>query len=143
MTTPPEEDTLGEEQTLSDIFPRDRYVSLLEVLSTANASTHFLERFEHFQNRNLHPRPSDNTFFAGIIGYGCNHGLQRIAQISPRINPSELDNATTWYFPLDNINNASDDIIAFTASLDLPNLLRRSRTRLHTASDGQNYNVGP
>ena len=143
LITPPEDDTSDEEQTLSDIFPRETYVSLLEVLSTANASTDFLKRFEHLQNKNVHSKPTDSTFFAGIIGYGCNHGLQRIAQVSPRINPSELDTATTWYFSLDNINNASDDIIAFTASLDLTNLLRRSMTRLHTASDGQKYDVGP
>jgi TnpA family transposase len=143
LTTPPAEESDDLEQTLSDIFPKDTHVSLLEVLATVHTSTRFIDRFEHFQNRNLHEKPSDSTFFAGIIGYGCNHGLRRIAQVSPRIDPAKLDTATTWYFSLDNINNASDDIIALTASLDLPNSLKRNRTRLHTASDGQKYDVGP
>jgi len=143
LITPPE-DASEEEQTLADVFPKGTYVSLLEVLSTANACCHFLDKsFNHFLHTNIRQRPSDNAFFAGLIGLGCNLGLERVAQVSPLINPSELDTATTWYFSLENINNSSDDIISFTDSLDLPNIYRRKQGFLHTSSDGQKRDTRP
>jgi TnpA family transposase len=143
LITPPE-DASEEEQTLSDVFPKRTYVSLLEVLSTANSCCQFLDKsFGHFLHTNNRQRPSDNAFLAALIGLGCNHGLERVAQISPLINPSELDTAATWYFSLENINSASDDIISFTDSLDLPNIFRRKQGFLHTSSDGQKHNTKP
>src|SRR5512139_747052 len=36
--------------------------------------------FQHFQNKYLHPRPADCTFYAGIMALGCNIGIHRIIQ---------------------------------------------------------------
>ena len=143
LLTPPKEAS-EEEQTLADVFPKGTYVSLLEVLATANSCCQFLGKsFPHFLHKNNRQRPSDNTFFAGFIGLGCNQGMERVAQISPLINPSELGTVATWYFSLENINNGSDDIISFTDSLDLPNIFRRKQGFLHTSSDGQKHDTKP
>jgi TnpA family transposase len=140
LTTPPE-DTTGGELSLGDLFPRNKYVSLLEVLSTINTASGFLDSLQHFQNTHLHPRPANSTFFAGIIGLGCNIGLRRLVQTAPLINESELDTATSWYFSLENINNANDAIGSLMNTLDLPNIYRRNQGLLHTSNDGQKYNA--
>jgi hypothetical protein len=112
LTTPPEE-TSEYEQTLHDLFSRNRYITLLEVLSTVNSSCNYLSRFQHFQHKYLHQRPDDCTFYAGIMALGCNIGIHRIIQTAPLINESELHTATNWYFTLENINNANDAIGLF------------------------------
>jgi len=46
------------------------------------------------------------TFFAGIIGYGCDIGHRKLAQISNQINENELENVVNWYFSLQNLSNS-------------------------------------
>ena len=142
LTTPPEEKS-EYEQTLHDLFSRNRYITLLEVLSTVNSSCNYLSRFQHFQHKYLHQRPDDCTFYAGIMALGCNIGIHRIIQTAPLINESELNTATNWYFTLENINSANDAIGLFIDTLDLPNIYVRDQKRPHTASDGQKRNVLP
>jgi TnpA family transposase len=142
LATPPEEASENE-QTLHDLFSPHTYISLLEVLSTINSSCNYLDRFQHFQNKYLHPRPADCTFYAGIMALGCNIGIHRIIQTAPLINESELNTTINWYFTLENINTANDAIGLFIDTLDLPNIYMRDQKRPHTSSDGQKRNVLP
>jgi len=82
------------------------------------------------------------VFLAGIIGYGCQIGLEKIARISSQINGSELENTITWYFSRDNIAEANDKILGLMAQLRLPQSYRRHEDQLHTSSDGQKIAVG-
>jgi Tn3 transposase DDE domain-containing protein len=100
LITPPE-DSSEFEQTLHDLFYRHTYIALLEVLSTVNSSCNYLSRFQHFQYKYLHGRPTDCTFYAGIMALGCNIGIHRIIQTAPLINESELNTAINWYFTLE------------------------------------------
>lgn len=68
-----------EGDSLSTIFPQGKYISLLEVLSTVNKQSGFLDVFEHWKTTHDRSRPADRTFFAAIIGYGCNIGLGKIS----------------------------------------------------------------
>jgi len=77
---------------LSRFFPERKYVSLLEVLHTVQQATSFLDEFEHWQRTHHKRRPPEKTFFAGIIGYGCDIGQHKIAQISKQISENELEN---------------------------------------------------
>ena len=142
LTTPPEESS-EYEQTLHDLFSRQTYISLLEVLSTINSSCNYLDLFQHFQNKYLHKQPADSTFYAGIMALGCNIGIHRIIQTAPLINESELNTTINWYFTLENINNANDAIGLFIDTLDLPNIYIRDQKRMHTSSDGKKRNVVP
>jgi TnpA family transposase len=126
---------------LRNFFPERKYISLLEVLSTVNKATRFLGEFMHWQHKYQRHKPADKTFFAGIIGYGCDIGEQKIAQISKQINESELENAINWFFTVPALHAANDRILSVLDKLELPNLYRRRPGRLHTSSDGQKVEV--
>ena len=121
---------------LSELFPQKEYISLLEILNTINNASGFLDTFEHWQVKYNRPKPSEKTFLAGIMGYGCNIGTNKIAKISKKINGRELENTVNWYFSENNVSSANDRILSLMDSLNLPNIYRSNRNLLHTSSDG-------
>jgi Tn3 transposase DDE domain len=86
---------------LQTFFPARDYISLLEVLSTVNRYSGFLDEFQHWQQRYHRPKPPQKTFYAGIIGLGCGIGTRKIARISRQISEPELENTVNWYFSPD------------------------------------------
>ncbi len=80
VTTPKLEE--DDSESVSSLFPRGRYISLLEVLSSVNRLSHFLDAFEDWQTKYTRARPPNKTFFAGIIGIGCFIGTRKMEKIS-------------------------------------------------------------
>ncbi len=105
VTTPRLDD--GDAEPLDSLFPSGRYISLLEVLSTVNRATSFLDAFEPWQTKYARAKPPNKTFFAGIMGVGCFIGTQKMEKISTAIKPSELETTVNSYFSLDNIQAAN------------------------------------
>ncbi|KAF0250477.1 MAG: transposase Tn3 family protein [bacterium] len=130
-----------EVSSLSRFFPERKYVSLLEILATVNKVTGFTGEFSHHQHKYNRAKPSDKTFYAGIIGLGCDIGDKKIAQISQQINENELETTLNGYFYLSNIQSAIDGILSFVNKLELPNIYRLKSKLLHTSSDGQKFEV--
>lgn len=64
-----------------------------------------------------------------------------MARISSRMTESELENTVNWRFSLDNIRAANDQVLKAMDQMELPNLYRRETDKLHTASDGQKFEV--
>ena len=128
-------------EPLASFFPEDRYIPLLEVLSTVNRHSQFLDAFQHWQVRYAKPRPPEREFLAGIIGYGCQVGTGKVAKISSQISASELERTINWYFSPDNVAEANDKILVLMDRLRLPQLYRRNENQLHTSSDGQKVEV--
>ena len=139
LTTPKTE--IDEGEFLAELFPKKRYISLLEILSTINNTCNFLDVFKHWQTKYTKSKPPDKTFIAGIVGYGCNIGTNKIAKISKQINEDELENTINWYFSQESVNSANDKIIFFMDALELPNIYRRDKKELHTSSDGQKIDM--
>ena len=139
ISTPKLEET--EALSLSTFFPERKYISLLEVLATVDQTTGFLDELEHWQPKHQPAKPQKKVFFAGIIGYGCDIGHRKLAQISKQINENELDTAVNWYFASTNIHSANDRILQFVDKMELPNLYRQQADVLHTSSDGQKFEV--
>jgi len=67
-----------------------KYISMLEMLATVNQATDFLSEFEHWQSKYQRTQPESKIFFAGIMGYGCDIGHRKLAQISSQLNENEL-----------------------------------------------------
>ena len=130
-----------ESLSLGSFFPERKYIALLEALATVDQATNFLGEFEHWQIKYQRAKPAAKIFFAGIIGYGCDIGHRKLAQISKQIDENELDNVVNWYFSLENVQGANDRIVRFMDRMDLPNLYRREEDVLHTSSDGQKCEV--
>ena len=126
---------------LGTFFPERKYISMLEMLATVDQATNFLDEFEHWQIKYQKNRPAKKTLFAGIIGYGCDIGHRKLAQISKQIDDADLDNAVNWYFSLQNVQGANDRILRLTDSMNLPNIYRRQSDVLHTSSDGRKADV--
>jgi TnpA family transposase len=127
--------------SLGVFFPDRKYISMLEMLATVDHATHFLDEFEHWQIKYQRARPPKKILFAGIIGYGCDIGHRKLAQISKQIDDSELDNAVNWYFSLQNVQGANDRILRLVDRMNLPNIYRNQSDLLYTSSDGQKINV--
>ncbi len=114
---------------------------LPEILSTVNAHTDFLQEFQHWQQRYAKGRTDDRILYAGIIGLGCAIGIPKMSRISKLINESALQHAINWYFSLENVRSANDCIVRFMDRMELPNIYRKNQNSLHTASDGQKFEV--
>jgi hypothetical protein len=84
LSTPRQEESDAE--PLQQFFPGRRFVPLVEVLSTVNRFTHYVDELQHPQQRYHHGKPSEATIYAGIIGIGCAIGLRRMMRISHGIN---------------------------------------------------------
>ncbi|MCD4655613.1 Tn3 family transposase [bacterium] len=139
VTTPKKEKVSAE--SVSELFPKDRIISLFEVLSTVNTFTDFSSCFEHYHHKHIRKRPATNTFFAGVTGYGCNLGIRRIGKISRNINQNELEHTVNWYFTNENLIHANDKILEFIDALQLPKLFKRIKAKTHTSSNGQKFNI--
>ncbi|MCK5229238.1 MAG: Tn3 family transposase, partial [Desulfobulbaceae bacterium] len=140
VKTPKQEKGLPE--TDIDLFPKNRFISLFEILSTVNQACRFTDCFEHWQVKHNRDKPANKTFFAGTIGYGCNLGIRKTAKISRNINQHELENTINWYFTHDNIIRANDKILEFLDQLQLLRLFKRNQDIIHTSSDGQKFRIG-
>jgi TnpA family transposase len=139
LRTPKQEES--EAEPLGSFFSKDRYVSLLEALWTVNRHSRFLDAFRHWQTKYVKKRPPDEVLFAGIIGYGGQVGIGKIARISRQISGSELEQAVNWYFSPGNVAEGNDLVLGLMDRLWLPQACRREWDRLHTSSDGQKRGV--
>jgi TnpA family transposase len=123
------------------LFPGPGLISLHEALHTVNQACRFTDCLEHWSPRNRPPRPAERVFFAGIMAYGCNLGLTRMAHATKHVAQSALENTVNWYFSLDNVRRANDAVVALTGKLPVSRLFQRDPHQTHTSSDGQKYYV--
>ena len=138
VSTPKQDEE--ESEPLRHFFPERHYVPLTEILATVNLHTEFATELRHL--RQTHVRPAaEKLLLAGVIGLGCAIGSSKMARISTSIASAELDGAINWRFSLENIRAANDRITSFIAAMALPNTYRQSEHEIHTASDGQKFEV--
>jgi len=110
------------------------------MLATVDHATEFLSEFEHWQPKYQRARPPKKILFAGIIGYGCDIGHRKLAQISKQIDETP-GQRVNWYFSLQNVQGGNDRILQFVDRMDLPNLYWRKPARCTPPADGQKFEV--
>jgi len=130
-----------ESDPLQQFFPKRHYIPLTEILATVNQRSGFLNELQHWQQRHTRSSVSERALYAGVIGLGCGIGTRKMGKISSQVTENELVHAVNWYFSLDNLLGANDCIVRVMDKMDLPNIYRRSQDKLHTASDGQKFEV--
>ncbi len=128
-------------RSASELFLDDNPHPILQILSDINQTTNFVSCFEHYNVKHAKQKPSDEVFFGGIMGYGFDLGTNRIAKISKGINPNTLNNTINWYFTLDNLYAANNVLNEQINRLNLPDVFLRNQDQLHTASDGQKFDI--
>ena len=75
------------------------------------------------------------------MGLGCGIGVRKMARISSRVTESELERVVNWRFSLENIRAANDAVVKAVDEMELPDIYRQDAGALHTASDGQKFEV--
>ncbi|MFV0475396.1 MAG: Tn3 family transposase [Pikeienuella sp.] len=131
----------AETDPLGDLFPERHDVPLAQVLETIHGHCGMLDALEHWQQTHIRQAASRPALLAGIMGLGCSIGVRKMARISSRVTEGELEHAVNWRFSLDNIRAANNAVVGAMDEMELPNLYRRHAATLHTASDGQKFEV--
>ena len=131
----------SEADPLGDLFPQRHDLPLAQILETINNHCNMLESFEHWQQIHVRQTTSHPALLAGIMGLGCGIGVRKMARISSSVTESELDHTVNWRFSLGNIRAANDAVLKAMDAMELPNLYRQTQDQLHTASDGQKFEV--
>ena len=126
---------------VGDTLVQNGYVPIQKILADINQVCDFKSSFTHFSNKHKKMKPSLDVLLAGLLGKGCNLGLNRIANISVGISEDVLNNTVRWFFDLKNLQGASDSIVSYIDKLSLANAYRHDTNQLHTSSDGQKYYV--
>jgi TnpA family transposase len=124
------------------LYPQKKVISILEVLTQINKLTGFLGAFQYKGIDNHSPkRPTDNLFYAAIMGYGENIGIRKMGQISKNINQGSLETVATHYFSPEMVLQANDMVLARSNALPIIDLFRNQPSFVHTGSDGQKFDV--
>ena len=131
----------NETDPLQELFPQRHDVPLAQVLDTVDRHCNMLKAFEHWQQTHTPLAVSRPALLAGVMGLGCGIGVRKMARISSRMTENELEHAVNWRFSLENIRAANDQVVKAMDDMELPNLYRREADQLHTASDGQKFEV--
>ncbi|WP_277986528.1 Tn3 family transposase [Rickettsiales endosymbiont of Peranema trichophorum] len=139
VKTPPLDNQ--ETDPLQTWFPRRHYIPLAEILETVHHHSDMLSALEHWQQTHTLQMTSRPALLAGIIGLGCGIGIRKMARISSHVSENELDHTVNWRFSSDNVREANDRVLMFMNKMELPNIYRNMKDRLHTASDGQKFEV--
>ena len=124
-----------------NLLGRDRYVSILQMMSEINAATQFTSCFQHFKHKGGKTVPDDSVFFAGLFGLATNIGLHKLSSSSLGLNYNTLTNAVEWRFSLENLYSVNDALIERINKLWLPSQFKKERSLLHTSSDSQKRSV--
>jgi len=139
VTTPAQEEK--ETEYIADLLSQLGYVPILQVFKDINRSINLTDCFEHHNNKNVRRRPSVETFFAGLIGLGCNIGIPKMGQISTGVNPNTLYNTVNWYFSIKNLKAINTKIVQQIHDLALSDVFVDDPTNTHSSSDGRKVNV--
>ena len=131
----------NETDPMNELFPQRHDVPLAQVLDTVDRHCDTLKAFEHWQQTHTPLVISRPALLAGVMGLGCGIGVRKMARISSRMTESELEHTVNWRFSLENIRAANDQVVKAMDEMELPNLYRREADQLHTASDGQKFEV--
>ena len=117
------------------------YIPVLKILSDVNHVTKFTKSFTHHSVKNSKTKADAATFYAGIIGLGCNIGVPKMAQISSGINQNTMSTTVNWFFSLKTLNAANERIREFINRLVLPHIFADIENQRHGSSDGRKVGV--
>ena len=126
ITTPKTESS--EEKYTSTLLAHAGFVPILKILSDVDHVTQFTSSFKHHSIKHTKVKPQPTMIFAGIIGKGCNIGVNRLANISIGVNEETLKNTVNWHFSLKNIQSANNKIMKMIDTISLNRLSPRRNT---------------
>lgn len=130
-----------ETEFIGGLLSQQGLVPILQVLKDIDNTAQITSCFEHHNNKNVKKRPNAETFYAGIIGLGCNIGIPKMGQVSTGVNPNTLSNTVNWYFSLRNLKKVNTNIVQLIHNLALSEVFVDDLNDTHSSSDGRKVNV--
>jgi len=131
----------SEDGYVGQVLTESGIVPVLQILRQINQRYDFSTCFKHLSPKHHKLKPSADTILAGILGKGCNIGIDKLSQISLGLNRSTLKNTVTWCFAEKNIQAANAKLLTAIDQLVLANAFQKHTDQLHTSSDGRKLNV--
>jgi TnpA family transposase len=131
-----------DQDSVAGLLEQFKFKPIADLLFEVNGTTNFMSCFQHRNIKNQKPRPNMDVFLAGLIGYGCNIGINKMAQISRGINESTLHNTMKWYFSVEHLRQANDQIVNLIHKMPIRELFRHDDLTNRTSSDGQRFDMG-
>ena len=126
---------------IGKLLQQNGIVSIQKVISDINQISQFGDAFVHHANKHVKSKPSITELTAGILGLGCNIGIDKLAKISQGISENTLKNTVNWYFDLKNVRDANDRVVKLINSQDLSNSFGKSGDVIYSSSDGRKLGV--
>lgn len=99
------------------------------MVHTFNQHCGFIDCLQHFSIKGSRTPPTEGVLFAGVLAYGCNIGITKIAYTAKNLSLSRLENAINWYFSIDNLRQAKDQILRLMVRLNLKHVTASSVLR--------------
>jgi len=122
---------------ISSVLSQAGMVPIQKILTDIDQATGFSDHLVHHSNKNSKLNPSLMTKVAGLIGKGCNIGLDRLANISVGVNKSTLKNTVNWCFDRPNLQAVNWAICNHIKGLALPQAYLNDENNPHSSSDGR------
>ena len=139
IRTPAQE--TSEDEFNSQLLSQNGQIPILQIFKDINEVTGFSDSFDHHSNRGTNLKPTLNTIFAGILGKGCNIGLDALAKTAKGVNVNNLKNTVNWFFSLKNLKMANEKVIAMIDKISLAKKYQHDPKLHHTSSDGKKIPV--
>ncbi len=124
-------------EPIIELVGQDNYVPILQIVAEMNVLSHFTLAFKHYKHKDAKPKPSDETFYAGVFALGSNVGLHKLGNTAVGINYNTLETTVNWYFSLENLHAVNNKLIKCMRKLWLPNKFKKEKAVLHTSGDAQ------
>lgn len=135
----PKKEELEEEP--ENLYPQDRYVTLFEALQTVNQVCNFTDALRSVKLQNVRMQPDERLFFAALVAYGCNLGLERMEKTTKNISEGRLESTVNNHLSINNLQKANEVIIAIIDRMMIHKLYKKQAHLTHTSSDGQKLDM--
>ena len=125
----------------AEALEQNGIVSIQQVMADIHHICEFGSAFTHMSVKHSKLKPKFNTIAAGIVGLGCNIGINKLATISLGVGENTLRNTVNWCFSQRNVNEANRIIVKAINDQALAKSYLKNVNHLHSSSDGRKIGV--
>jgi TnpA family transposase len=129
------------ENDIPNLYPQDRLISLFEAMQTVNRVSNFTDSLTSLKLKNNRSEPDERSFFAAIMAFGCNLGVERMFKTTKNISDFRLETTINNHFSSGNLQKANDKVIGIIDRMMIHKLYKKDPSLTHTSSDGQKFDI--
>lgn len=108
---------------------------------TVNKVSNFTNSLTSLKLKNNRSEPDERSFFAAIMAFGCNLGVERMFKTTKNISDFRLETTINNYISSGNLQKANDKVIGIIDRMMIHKLYKKDPSLTHTSSDGQKFDI--